>query len=401
LVQTKHDGLRRIQIVMGSRPDIIKLWPVYYFLKQNPKVSIHLTLSGQHVDMAEDALDTFHLYPNTRISLQEYERVDLSYMTGSLIRKLSDNFQNNDPEFVVVHGDVVTAFAAATAAFLNKIPVGHVEAGLRTSRFENPHPEEGIRRMISRVTTLHFAPTQYARDNLIREHIDPSSIFVTGNTVVDSLVSVIGSSHGNKFYVLEGKDLDKPIYTKKILLTCHRRESWGKPLKDLCETIRQMSEKHKDYLFIWPVHGNPKVSQIVYANLGGINNIILSKPLSYRDFVVLLNQIDILVTDSGGVIEEASYLNIPTFVLRNEIERPEALTLSNVHLLGYDFSLLYRSIRSLNNVKRDKTNSIFGDGYSGERIGKAIVQYLEKGIKNEQVEENKVNSLVNYTPIEG
>jgi UDP-N-acetylglucosamine 2-epimerase (non-hydrolysing) len=383
---------------MGSRPDIIKLYPVWSYLKRTPEISIRLILSGQHKEMADDALESFGIVPDVRIPLDDYDRSNLSYMTGSLIRKFSDlfSYEDNPPELVVVHGDVVTAFAGAVAAFYNKIPIGHVEAGLRASRFESPHPEEGIRRMISRVATLHFAPTHGAYENLIREYVDADSIFVTGNTVVDSIMDILCNDvHNVADYLLTDHQENQKI----ILVTCHRRESWGEPLEKLCDTIKSFTQDFPECVFIWPVHGNPQVSGIVHRRLGGVDRIVLTGPLPYRDFVSVLDKADLLITDSGGVVEESSYLNIPTFILRNETERPEALTLNNVELIGYDFDLLRRMLMASFHMQKGEKTTTFGDGYAGERIGKAIVRFLEEGTKNEEITEGKKDPLVNYITV--
>jgi UDP-N-acetylglucosamine 2-epimerase (non-hydrolysing) len=388
---------KKIDIIMGSRPDIIKLYPVYNYLCNSTDFSIRLILSGQHKDMADDALDAFHIRPDVRIPLDDFDRMNLSYMTGSLIRKFSDLFvyEDNTPDMVIVHGDVVTAFTAAIAAFYNKISISHVEAGLRASRFESPHPEEGIRRMISGVTTLHFAPTQGSYENLVRENVDPYSIYVTGNTVIDSITNILCNSPSDCMdYLLT--DYKRKI-SKTILVTCHRRESWGEPLEKLCDTIKSFVIQYPEIVFIWPVHGNPQVSSVVHRKLGGVDGIILTGPLPYRDFVSILDKVDLLITDSGGVVEESSYLNIPTLILRNEIERPEALILNNVEIIGYDFALLRNMLVASFNMQKGEKTTIFGDGYAGKRIGEAIVRYLEKGTKNEKIAKGKKDPLVNYT----
>lgn len=372
----------KILICCGTRPDIIKMWSPYVALKNRTEISTMLCYSKQHGLMAEQMLKLFDLIPDYSLKIEDSQKKSLAKMSAVLLEGFSGVFEKVQPDLVLVHGDVITAIAAAQAAFYCKIPIGHVEAGLRTSRFEYPYPEEGIRRMITDITQIHFAPTSKAAMNLYNEGII-KNVYVTGNTVVDALQWVMGETPPDLYYAMkewiDGKKL--------VLVTCHRRENWKEPLFHLCDTILTLVDKNPDTKVIWPVHGNPEISKVVYGSkLQHHDSIMLADPLRYDEFVHLLAASSLVITDSGGIMEEAAVLGKPTLVLRDETERPEALEISSVRLVGYDFKqLLNISTKWLNQPPVKEQSTAFGDGQAGQEIADIIINIYTKRGQHEKV----------------
>lgn len=336
------------------------MWPVYQALSSKVKLETIIIQSGQHDTLAEQALKTFNLKANRIAFVSEVEKQRLGTLNSALISEFTYIFELEKPDLVLVHGDTVTAFSGGCAAFQQNIPIGHVEAGLRTSRFEYPFPEEGYRRAISRFTTLHFAPTAKSAQNLREEGIN-KNVFITGNTVVDSLNYIVNQH-------LE------PKMEPFILVTCHRRESYGQPLIDLCQTLNTF----KNIDILWPVHLNPNIKDTVKTH---VNNpyIRILDPSDYVTFITLLKNSKLCITDSGGVMEEAAVLGVPTLVLRTETERPEVLDLDNVCLIGYDFNeLVTLSNKWLTDPPKKAQSNVFGDGTAGEEIADIIDRYFHE-----------------------
>jgi len=350
---------RKIALIVGTRPDIIKMWPVYQALSQQNQLETVVIQSGQHDSLATQAFNSFSFQPNRTICIEDKDKLQLGTLHSALVREFTYVFgELEKPDLVLVHGDTTTAFSAGVAAFLLNIPIGHVEAGLRTSRFEYPFPEEGFRRAISRFTTLHFAPTAKSANNLYSENII-KNVFITGNTVVDSLNYILNKTSGIYY-----------SFKPSILVTCHRRESYQKPLKQLCESLIELS---KHCQVVWPVHSNPNIRDTVIDLLSNTKNIYLIGPENYESFINRLNTSRVVITDSGGVMEEAAVLGVPTMVLRTESERPEVLSLDNVKLIGYNFQdLIDKTIFWLNHESDRHINNIFGDGTAGIRIAEII-----------------------------
>jgi UDP-N-acetylglucosamine 2-epimerase (non-hydrolysing) len=347
----------------------LKTWPVYHALSQKPHLETVVVQSGQHDDLATQAFKDFNFCPDISASIKSEDKLELGYLHSAITRSLTDIFMELEPDMVLVHGDTTTAFSGAVAAFLRNIPIGHIEAGLRTSRFERPFPEEGYRRAISRFTTLHFAPTKQSALNLVAENINTQHVHITGNTVVDSLKHILTNAKKRDFG-----------YEKVILVTAHRRETYGAPLIAFCMSLAKIAEKHKDALIVWPVHQNPKIQHVANNYLHTILNVQLIPPISYLEFIETLNVADIVVTDSGGVMEEAGVLNKPTIVLRNETERPEILSLDYIKLVGYNFEKLEKIIDYwfLNPpTKITQFNNLFGRGTAGEEIAEIIDKYFK------------------------
>lgn len=314
-------------------------------------------------------LSTFDLKPDYIIPVYTPKNGWKSYeFYCHVLRNVGDIFREIKPNLVIVHGDTSTASACATAAFCEQIPIAHVEAGLRSGRWENPYPEEQNRTILATLARLHFAPTVDSANNLIAERA-MGSIYVTGNTVVDSLTRILKTPPPEDIY-------DILHYGKKIILvTCHRTESFGKPIELLCKKIDELASLHQECIFIWPVHSNPNVKLIVEEKLKH-SNVCLTPPLSYESFVHLMRQSSMIITDSGGVIEESSVIGVPTIVLRSEVERKEVLELENVELIGYNMDKLNSTFEKFIHKDNSPNRVIFGDGNSGEYIVQLITKWF-------------------------
>jgi len=358
--------------VVGTRPCIVKMWSPYINLVNIPSLETILIHSKQHDTMGQQAYNTFNLTPRYTCNLTEEDKLQTGTLVATLISEFTRLFYEISPDMVLVHGDTSTAFAAAESAFLQNIAISHIEAGLRTSRFESPWPEEGFRRQISRIATLHFAPTSKSARNLYDEGIT-ENVHVVGNSVVDAI------SYVSKLpFSLEVKKIIDWIgISQLVLVTCHRRESYGEPLKNLCNTIKTIANLNPYVKIIWPVHLNSKVRDVVL----GLEHdrILLVEPQEYADFTKLMYLSDLIITDSGGVVEEAAVLGKPTLILREETERPEALSLDCVELVGYDFMHLEEMADQWLNKppKWEGTSNIFGDGSTGAEVAEIIGDYLK------------------------
>lgn len=326
-----------IVIFAGTRPEIIKMAPVVRELRKRQTSptgvgwEAHFCFSGQHAELAAPFLDFFDLMPDSRLDLMSAGQ-SLGQLTARAIGQI-DDFLGKHGEVCasLVQGDTTTAFVAALASFYHRIPVGHVEAGLRTSDIHEPFPEELNRRLISRIATWNYAPTAMAREALIRESVSPDSILVTGNTGIDSLIFAVGRSSSP-----ENAMLQKLVGKRLVLVTTHRRENIGAPLSRIAAALAVLAQTHEDVHFILPVHKNPKVEEIVRAKLSGIENFHLVEPLHYRDLVWTMKTAELILSDSGGIQEEAPSLAKPVLVLRNDTERPEAIQFGTSIMVGSD-----------------------------------------------------------------
>ena len=382
--------MSKILISTGTRPDIIKLHPVYAAFKEIPSVEVITISSGQQLEMAEETFNVFDWKPTWRFGMTNETRSSLTGIVGFLLQKYGDMIQftsaDRPIDLMIVHGDIATSLAAAQAAFLHRVPVAHIEAGLRTARFEEPFPEEGVRRLIAQISSLHFAPTDRAYYNLTKENIPQEKIFITGNTVVDALHTILAKPLNGQPQMFDPKwRSGRPL----VLITCHRRESWGENLQILARYVKAWSERYPEVCFVWPVHTNPNVhdtvNAVMQAELSVVReNLKLVPPLSYHVFTHLLAASDLVITDSGGVLEEATVLGKRTLVLRRVTERPEAFNHPCVNLVGYDFTFLNALIDNELSDRRgecfsqgEKINTeIFGDGNAGTKIVKYIMSYL-------------------------
>jgi UDP-N-acetylglucosamine 2-epimerase (non-hydrolysing) len=379
--------LKKIAVIFGTRPDTIKMAPIIHELKNEKEFFEVLTIAtAQHRDMLDQVLDVFKIKPDYDMNVMEAKQT-LASLTAKTIKGLDEILEKEKPHMVLVQGDTSTTFVGSLAAFYRQIPVGHVEAGLRTNDKLNPFPEEINRRLTSCIADLHFAPTETARKALVKENYNPDDIFVTGNTVVDALkFSVIK----NYRFTIEGLNTIVDQKKKIVLVTMHRRENWGKPMEGACMAVKRLAQKYPDFAFIFPVHLNPIVRDVVYPILKDIKNISLIEPLDYLDFVNLMAKCYLILTDSGGVQEEGPYFGVPILVLRYVTERPDAVDFGTVRLVGLDERKIYDAAEELidNEAEYKKmANAInpYGDGHSAQRTVKIIKNYF--GLADEVVDE--------------
>lgn len=358
----------RVLTVFGTRPEAIKMASVVLELNKHPEIfSSQVCITSQHREMLDTVLDLFCIRPDFDLNIMKHNQ-DLWSLTASVLTGMKEVYESCSPDVVLVHGDTTTTLAASLSAFYAKIPVGHVEAGLRTFNKYYPFPEEINRVVSDSISQYHFAPTQGAVDNLIKSGIEQKSIHLTGNTVIDALLYTINN---HKYEV----DTDKNL--KTILLTSHRRENFGKPLENICAAVRQLVFQNPDIEVIYPVHLNPNVRNVVYSLLGNIERVKLVDPMDYGPFCALMKESYLILTDSGGIQEEAPSLGKPVFVLRGETERPEAVASGTVRLVGSNTDKIVNSVQELLNSeeKYRQMSSVanpYGDGQAAGRIIKVL-----------------------------
>ena len=361
--------------IIGTRPEAIKMAPVILKLKERG-LSCFVLATGQHTDLLTQALRTFNIMPDRDLSIMR-ERQSLDYITSAVLTKAGEALDDVKPKVVLVHGDTTTTFASALASFYRKIPVGHVEAGLRSGNLYLPFPEEANRIMVDKLATFWFAPTEIAKNNLLKEGCDPSRIWVTGNTVVDALMMVKGLKGEPEF--LKEK---LPPHVPLLLVTVHRRESWGKPLESVCEALIEILKSFPRLWIIIPMHKNPLVRETWQRYLSDIPNVILCDALEYDYFVWIMNRSTLILTDSGGIQEEAATLKKPVLILRDVTERPEALSEGTALLVGREPSKIVELALKvlLDDDFRErllsKSSSPFGEGRAAETIVDILMQYL-------------------------
>ena len=354
----------KVLLVMGTRPEVIKLAPVLSEL-QAKEEDVVLCTTGQHRELLDQALALFHLKPDYDLDLMQPSQ-SLATLTANAIRALDTIIVATEPDIVLVEGDTTTAMVAALAAFYRQTPVGHVEAGLRTSDVREPFPEELNRRIIALIADLHFAPTRKAEERLLFEGAKPGTIHMTGNPVVDALQELRPSL------------LPQPPSAEKwVLVTAHRRESIGKPLERICVAIREVAEARPDVRFIWPVHMNPRVQRLVNQHLEGVERVQLRRPLNYLELLSTLEACHLVVTDSGGLQEEAPSFNIPVLVVREKTERTEAVDTGAAKLVGTQRQDIVDNIHALLDDEELHKQMCaapnpFGDGQAAKRIVKAL-----------------------------
>ncbi len=363
----------RVCIILGTRPEAIKLAPVIQRFKQSSHFDTQVILTGQHREMVEQVMRLFSLTADHDLAIMQHQQT-LTDITCRSLRGLETLFKDLKPQFVVVQGDTTTAFAAAIAAFYQQIPVGHVEAGLRTDELYNPYPEEANRRLISQITQLHFAPTTVAVEHLHRSDV-LGTIHHTGNTVIDALLAV-----ADRHPDCPIPNLDWNQY-RVMLATVHRRENWGEPLQDIAQGFLQTLEKFPDTALLLPLHRNPTVREPLQAVLGEHPRVFLTEPLDYAELVGAIQRCYLVLTDSGGLQEEAPSLGKPVLVLRETTERPEAIAAGTARLIGtYPNSILSAATELLSNAQAYETMATainpFGDGHAAERILEIVETYF-------------------------
>lgn len=375
--------MKTILLVFGTRPEAIKMAPLVHEFKKHPnQFKTLVCVTGQHREMLDQVLDLFQIVPDVDLNIMKSGQ-DLYDVTSRVLVGMRDVLKKLTPELVLVHGDTTTSMAAALAAFYQQIPVGHVEAGLRTGDIYSPWPEEMNRLMTGRIATYHFAPTLLSKQNLLKENVNPQNIIVTGNTVIDALHWVVnqihsenGLSDGLHESVLQfGYDTDRLAKRRRlVLITGHRRENFGDGFLNICHAIKSLSQRYPSVDFVYPVHLNPNVREPVMKILGdGSENVLLINPLHYLPFVYLMEQSYLILTDSGGIQEEAPGLGKPVLVMRNTTERPEAVDAGTVLLVGANRERIEQGVsRLLDDVDLYKRMSEavnpYGDGLACRRI---------------------------------
>ena len=356
---------QKIMLVFGTRPEAIKMCPLALELKKRQNVQTLVCVTGQHRGMLQQVLDAFGIVPDYDLAIMR-ERQTLFDITTHVLEGMKDVLEKEKPDAVLVHGDTSTTFAAALACFYLQIPVGHVEAGLRTYNLLSPYPEEFNRQCVSIVAHWNFAPTLLSRDNLIREGKKPESIFVTGNTVIDALKTTVRTAYRHP-------DLDWAEGSRLILLTAHRRENLGEPMHAMFRAIRRVVEEHENVKALYPIHMNPAVREAANAELGGCERIRLTEPLDVLDCHNVMARSYLILTDSGGIQEEAPSLGKPVLVMRDTTERPEGIKAGTLKLVGTDEDVIYREFTRLLDDRQAyeqmaHAENPYGDGHACERI---------------------------------
>lgn len=367
--------LGKVMVVFGTRPEAIKMAPVIKELKKVQDIETRVVVTAQHREMLDQVLSLFSINPDYDLNLMK-DKQDLYSITIGVLTGLKEIIEQEKPDLVLVHGDTTTTFAAALAAFYQKIPVGHVEAGLRTRNKYSPYPEEMNRCLAGRLAELHFAPTDVSRENLLAESVGSIKIWVTGNTVIDALIDTV---HNDYQFGPELKDIN--FKNRILLVTTHRRENWGDHMRDIYGALMQLSEEFPDVEIVFPVHKNPTVRDLAVQMLGGRDRIHLLEPLEYEAFANLMNASYIILTDSGGMQEEAPSLGKPVLVLRDTTERPEAIQAGTVKLVGTNKQRVYEAARLLliDRAEYDKmAHAInpYGDGKAALRIVNVVKDFL-------------------------
>lgn len=371
-VLEKLEMNKKILCVIGTRPEAIKMAPVILALKKEPWANVRVLATAQHRHMLDQVNEFFGIDPDIDLNIMRPNQA-LTTLTARLLLELDDVLQAERPDAVLVQGDTTTVMTVALACFYHRIPIGHVEAGLRTWDMQNPFPEEANRVIAGKLARWHFAPTEGSRQNLLKEGVPDSEIIVTGNTVIDALL------------MTASKDLELAVSldpTKRlVLVTSHRRENFGEPFRNICRALRTLAENNPEVQFLYPVHPNPNVKDVVHEFLAGLQNFTLCEPLDYAPFIAAMKRAYLILTDSGGVQEEAPALGKPVLVLRDETERPEAVEQGVVKLVGPNYD---RIVEEAQRLLDDETAykamargvSPYGDGHAAERIVKTLREHF-------------------------
>ena len=362
---------KTIMLVFGTRPEAIKMCPLVRELKKRPEVRTLVCVTGQHRGMLQQVLDAFGVVPDYDLAIMQ-DRQTLFDITERVLKGMKEVLEKEKPDAVLVHGDTSTTFAAALSCFYLQIPVGHVEAGLRTYNIWSPYPEEFNRQCVSVIARWNFAPTALSRDNLIREGKKPESIFVTGNTVIDALKTTVRENYTHP-------DLEWAEGSRLILLTAHRRENLGAPMHAMFRAIRRVVEEHGDVKALYPIHMNPVVREAADAELGGCDRIRLTEPLDVLDCHNVMARSYLILTDSGGIQEEAPSLGKPVLVMRDTTERPEGIDAGTLKLVGTDEDTIYREFTRLLDDRKAyeemaHAENPYGDGRACERIADILTK---------------------------
>ncbi len=367
----------KVMSVFGTRPEAIKMCPLVLEMQKHPEIESIVCLTGQHREMLDQVMDIFGIKAQYNLNIMR-PRQTLTTITTSVLEKMEEVLIEEKPDLVLVHGDTTTSFVVALAAFYQQIPVGHVEAGLRTYNKYSPFPEEMNRCLTGRIADIHFAPTKNNRENLRKENIE-ENVFVTGNTVIDAFKTTVKDS-----YVFKENELNLIDFKNKkvVLMTAHRRENLGEPLENICLAVKDLAMKYEDLVFVYPVHLNPAVGDVARRILGDIDNVKLINPIDVEDMHNVMSRSFMVMTDSGGLQEEAPACGVPVLVLRTETERPEAVEAGTVKVVGV---LRDRIVAEATELIENKSSydamahavNPYGDGHASERIVKIIKDYLK------------------------
>lgn len=366
--------MKKVMLVFGTRPEGIKMCPLVKELKKHEQFETIVCVTGQHREMLQQVLDVFGVIPDYDLEIMKEEQT-LYSITTLILEKIKPVLESEKPDVVLVHGDTTTTFATSLAAFYSNIPIGHVEAGLRTYNLQSPFPEEFNRQAVSIVSNFNFAPTEQAKQNLLSEGKPESTIFVTGNTAIDALRTTITESYYHPI-------LDWVGDNRLILLTAHRRENLGTPMEHMFKAVKRVLQEHEDVKVIYPIHKNPKVREVARRIFGDEKRIRLIEPLEVIDFHNFMKRSYMILTDSGGVQEEAPSLGKPVLVMRDTTERPEGVEAGTLKLVGTEEETIYEEFSSLlsdeNRYKQmSEASNPYGDGFASERIAKILLK--EKG----------------------
>lgn len=357
--------MNKVMMIFGTRPEAIKMCPLVNELKRRKSIRTIVCVTGQHRQMLDQVLGTFHVAPDYDLSIMK-ERQTLFDVTTNILNGIRGILEREKPDVVLVHGDTSTTFATALACFYLQIPIGHVEAGLRTYNIYSPYPEEFNRQAVSIISTYNFAPTELSRQNLIKEGKNPSFIFVTGNTAIDALRTTVREDY-------QHVQLDWAKGSRLIMLTAHRRENLGEPMKHMFRAIRRVCDEHSDVKAIYPIHMNPAVRKTANEILGGDERIRIIEPLDVLDFHNFLAHSYMILTDSGGIQEEAPSLGKPVLVMRDTTERPEGIAAGTLKLVGTNEETIYKAFKQLledpsEYERMSEASNPYGDGFASKRI---------------------------------
>lgn len=357
--------MKKIMLVFGTRPEAIKMCPLVNELKSRKEAEVLVCVTGQHRQMLDQVLTTFSVVPDFDLSIMK-EKQTLFDVTVNILERIKAVLEQTRPDIVLVHGDTSTTFVTALACFYMQIPVGHVEAGLRTYDIYSPYPEEFNRQAVGIMAKYHFAPTEMSRDNLLREGKPLTSIYITGNTAIDALKTTVNKNYTHP-------ELEWASDSRLIIITAHRRENLGEPMHNMFRAIRRIMEEHPDVKAIYPIHMNPVVRQAAEEELGGCDRIHIIEPLEVLDFHNFLARSYMILTDSGGIQEEAPSLGKPVLVMRDTTERPEGINAGTLKLVGTDETVIYENFKTL--LENEDAYSAmanasnpYGDGYASKHI---------------------------------
>jgi UDP-N-acetylglucosamine 2-epimerase (non-hydrolysing) len=385
---------KKVMVIFGTRPEAIKVAPVIHMLERTPWAKPIIVVTGQHRKILDQVLELFGIRPDYDLDIIQPGQ-SLTDVTVRALRGLASVFVEAHPDLVVVQGDTTTTFAGALAAFYHQVPVAHLEAGLRTGVMTSPYPEEMNRRITSRLTNLHLAPTPASKANLLAEGVDPSMVVVTGNTVIDALHWAVGRQINYEEPALADLDEDP---RSVLLVTAHRRESWGEGMVSIGRAIGELARSEPGLLVVFPIHPNPLVREAIQPSVRGLDNVRLVEPLSYGGFVRLLSRASIVLTDSGGVQEEAPSLGKPVLVMRDTTERPEAVAAGTVRLVSANVDRIVAGVRELfydRAAYAAMANAVnpYGDGMASERTRQAFECFFSMGGTVDEFDPAKTDAL--------